>query len=122
VSALLLVLAVDETAIEIINYYVKNVFQQDYFGDFPESLHKPESPKVTYAVGSMEWQAEQQQKEISRIEAEARREKRRLARVAMIMRAKSLNARSGEIARSSAGDSAHMGDPARAHCGSAPPG
>jgi hypothetical protein len=37
-SALLLVLAVDETAIEIINYYVMNVFQQDYFGDFPESL------------------------------------------------------------------------------------
>jgi predicted phage terminase large subunit-like protein len=87
-----------------------------------EKQSKPEDPKVTYAVGSMEWQAEQQQKEISRIEAEARREKRRLARVAMIMRAKSLNARSGEIARSSAGDSAHMGDPARAHCGSAPPG
>jgi hypothetical protein len=38
VSALLLVLAVDETAIETINYYVMNVFQQDYFGDFQESL------------------------------------------------------------------------------------
>ncbi|MBV9561665.1 MAG: hypothetical protein JOY90_14630 [Bradyrhizobium sp.] len=50
---------------------------------------KPEGPKVTYAVASMEWQAQQQQKEIRRIEAEARRERRRLARVAMIMNAKS---------------------------------
>ena len=54
-----------------------------------EEQSKPEGPKVTYAVGSMEWQAEQQQKEIGRIEAEARREKRRLARVAMVMGAKS---------------------------------
>jgi hypothetical protein len=54
-----------------------------------EEQSKPEGFKVTYAVGSMEWQAEQQQKEISRIEAKARREKRRLARVAMVMGAKS---------------------------------
>jgi hypothetical protein len=38
VSALLLILAVDETAIETINYYVMHVFHQHYFGDFPESL------------------------------------------------------------------------------------
>jgi predicted phage terminase large subunit-like protein len=52
-----------------------------------EEQNKPEGP--IYAVGSMEWQAEQQQKEISRIEAEAQREERRLARVAMVMGAKS---------------------------------
>ena len=37
----------------------------------------------------MEWQAEQQQEELARIEAEARREKRRLGRVAMVTGAKS---------------------------------
>jgi hypothetical protein len=34
VSAPLLVLAVDETAIETINYYVMDVFHQHYFGNF----------------------------------------------------------------------------------------
>jgi hypothetical protein len=34
VSALLLILAVDETAIETINYYVMHVFHQHYFGIF----------------------------------------------------------------------------------------
>jgi hypothetical protein len=37
----------------------------------------------------MEWQAEQEQQKSARIEAEARRERRRLARVAMVMGAKS---------------------------------
>jgi hypothetical protein len=40
-------------------------------------------------IGSTEWQAEQQQKKSARIEAEAQQEKRRLARVAMVMGAKS---------------------------------
>jgi hypothetical protein len=52
-----------------------------------EEQNKREGP--IYAIGSMEWQAEQQQKDISRIEAEARREKRRVARVAMVMGTKS---------------------------------
>jgi predicted phage terminase large subunit-like protein len=54
-----------------------------------EEQNKPEGRKVIYAVGSMEWEAQQQQEEAARIEAEARREKRRLARVAMVMGAKS---------------------------------
>jgi predicted phage terminase large subunit-like protein len=49
-----------------------------------EEQDKPEGRKVVYAIGSTEWQAEQQQKDISLIEAEARRETRRLARVAMV--------------------------------------
>ena len=51
--------------------------------------NKPEGRKVNYAIGSMEWEAQRQQEESARIEAEARREKRRLARVAMVMSAKS---------------------------------
>jgi hypothetical protein len=54
-----------------------------------EEQNKPEGRKVIYAIGSTEWQAEQQQKKSARIEAEAQREKRRLARVAMVMGAKS---------------------------------
>jgi hypothetical protein len=54
-----------------------------------EEQIKPEGAKVIYAIGSTEWQAEQQQKKSARIEAEALREKRRLARVAMVMGAKS---------------------------------
>ena len=54
-----------------------------------EEQNKPEGRKVIYANGSTEWKAEQQHKEISRIEAEARRGKRRLSRVAMVMGAKS---------------------------------
>ena len=49
-----------------------------------EEQSKPEGRKLVYAIGSTEWLAEQQHEEISRIEAEARREKRRLARVAMV--------------------------------------
>ena len=37
----------------------------------------------------MEWEAQQQQDKSARIEAEAQREKRRLARVAMVMGTKS---------------------------------
>jgi hypothetical protein len=51
--------------------------------------NKPEGLNVIYAMGSMEWQAEQQQKQSARIETEAQREKRRLARVAMVMGAES---------------------------------
>jgi hypothetical protein len=54
-----------------------------------EEQNKPEGRKVIYAIGSMEWEAQQQQEELARIEAEARREKRRLARVAMVTGAKS---------------------------------
>jgi predicted phage terminase large subunit-like protein len=54
-----------------------------------EEQSKPKGPKVIYAVGSMEWQAEQEQQKSARIEAEARRERRRVARVAMVMGAKS---------------------------------
>jgi hypothetical protein len=54
-----------------------------------EEQNKPEGSKVIYAIGSAEWQAEQQQERSARIEAEAQREKRRLARVAMVMAAKS---------------------------------
>ena len=54
-----------------------------------EEQSKPEGPKVIYAIGSMEWEAQQEQERSARIEAEARREKRRLARVAMVMSAKS---------------------------------
>jgi predicted phage terminase large subunit-like protein len=54
-----------------------------------EEQNKPEARKVNYAIGSMEWEAQRQQEESARIEAEARREKRRLARVAMVMSAKS---------------------------------
>jgi predicted phage terminase large subunit-like protein len=54
-----------------------------------EEQNKPEGRKVNYAIRSMEWKAQQQREESARIEAEARREKRRLARVAMVMGAKS---------------------------------
>ena len=64
--------------------------EDDPIEDEPiEEQNKPEGRKVVYAVGSTEWQAEQQHKEIGRIEAEARREKRRLARVAMVIGTKS---------------------------------
>jgi hypothetical protein len=49
-----------------------------------EEQNKPEGRKVVYAIGSMEWEHQQEQEKSARIEAEARREKRRLARVAMV--------------------------------------
>ena len=41
-----------------------------------EEQNKPEGRKVIYAIGSMEWDAQREQEELARIEAEARREKR----------------------------------------------
>jgi hypothetical protein len=47
--------------------------------------NKPEDTKIVYAVGSLEWQAQQEAERLDRIAAEEEKEKRRLARVAAVL-------------------------------------
>src|SRR5215467_13767879 len=47
--------------------------------------NKPEDAKIIYAVGSLEWQAQQEEERLARIAAEEYKEKRRLARVAAVL-------------------------------------
>jgi predicted phage terminase large subunit-like protein len=47
--------------------------------------NKPEDAKIMYAVGSLEWQAQQEEERLARIAAEEEKEKRRLARVAAVL-------------------------------------
>ena len=47
--------------------------------------NKPEDAKIIYAVGSLEWQAQQEEERLARIAAEEEKEKRRLARVAAVL-------------------------------------
>jgi predicted phage terminase large subunit-like protein len=50
-----------------------------------EEQKQPQGPKVVYAKGSMEWQAEQEEQKLATIAAEEEREKKRLARVAAVL-------------------------------------
>ena len=47
--------------------------------------NKPEDAKIVYAVGSLEWQAQQEAERLDRIAAEEEKEKRRSARVAAVL-------------------------------------
>jgi predicted phage terminase large subunit-like protein len=47
--------------------------------------NKPENAKVVYAVGSLEWQAQEEAERSARIAAEQKKEKNRLARVAAML-------------------------------------
>src|SRR5205807_2511338 len=53
-----------------------------------EQIAEQNKPKVTYAPGSLEWEAQQEQERLARIAAEEEKEKRRLARVAAVLRKK----------------------------------
>ena len=53
-----------------------------------EQIAEQNKPKVTYAPGSLEWEAQQEQERLARIAAEAEKKKRRLARVAAVLRKK----------------------------------
>jgi hypothetical protein len=53
-----------------------------------EQIVEPNKPKVTYAPGSLEWAAQQEQERLARIAAEEEKEKRRLARVAAVLEKK----------------------------------
>jgi predicted phage terminase large subunit-like protein len=79
-----------------------------------EEQSKSEGSKVIYAIGSAEWQAEQQQERSARIEAEAQREKRRLARVAMVMGRNPKRSIRRDRAKFGLAIPRIMGDPARA--------
>ena len=46
---------------------------------------KPAGPKVEYAKGSVEWQKQQEEQRLAGIAAEEEKEKRRLARVALML-------------------------------------
>src|ERR1700726_1896561 len=50
-----------------------------------EQIAEQNKPKVTYAPGSLEWEAQQEQERLARIAAEEEKEKRRLARVAAVL-------------------------------------
>ena len=50
-----------------------------------EQIAEQNKPKVTYARGSLEWEAQQEQERLARIAAEEEKEKRRLARVAAVL-------------------------------------
>src|SRR5205823_12633826 len=53
-----------------------------------EQIAEQNKPKVTYAPGSLDWEAQQEQERLARIAAEEEKEKRRLARVAAVLRKK----------------------------------
>ena len=50
-----------------------------------EQIAEQNKPKVTYAPGSLEWEAQQEQERLARIAAEEEKEKRRLALVAAVL-------------------------------------
>ena len=50
-----------------------------------EQIAEQNKPKVTYARGSLEWEAQQEEERLARIAAEEEKEKRRLARVAAVL-------------------------------------
>ena len=53
-----------------------------------EQIAEQNTPKVTYARGSLEWEAQQEQERLARVAAEEEKEKRRLARVAAVLEKK----------------------------------